>query len=288
MLLLLAACATEKPASVERHIVAGGAHACLQEGTSFQCQFLDGSWEDYGQLTPPAGEWKAMFPGASTSCGIRPDGTGECWGNNSLGQNDVPEGTWAQLVPDSATTCGIHTDGTAACWGSTVAGQADVPPGTWLDITNADGSLCGVKSDHTGACWGLLFQNPNQDLAIPDREWVSVGGTGGICAMDSNGGFDSWYGGGGTAPVPEGDHYTQLVVGSGHMCVLDADGIAHCWGSNDYGQLEVPDKRFVELAAGEWLTCGLTAEGEVDCWGCRGDADNDCVWGTPATPYTFE
>jgi len=54
---------------------------------------------------PPAGRFLAVDAGALRACGLRPDGTIECWGFNYLGAASPPPGPFATApIPTSATT----------------------------------------------------------------------------------------------------------------------------------------------------------------------------------------
>src|SRR4051794_19723623 len=47
------------------------------------------------------------------SCGIKPDGTATCWGDNSFGQAGAPAGAFTAIAAGWFHSCGIKTDGTA-------------------------------------------------------------------------------------------------------------------------------------------------------------------------------
>ena len=49
-----------------------------------------------------------------TTCGVRTDGTVECWGDEYLSQ--APAGTFAAVSAGVWHTCGIRTNGTVSCW----------------------------------------------------------------------------------------------------------------------------------------------------------------------------
>ena len=52
------------------------------------------------------------------SCGLRTDGTAQCWGSNSHGQTDAPSGAFTAITAGWGHSCGLRTDGTAQCWGN--------------------------------------------------------------------------------------------------------------------------------------------------------------------------
>ena len=78
--------------------------------------------------------------GDKHTCGLRTDGTVECWGSNTdheenfAGQADAPEGTFTTVDAGGLHTCGLRTDGAIECWGHNDFGQSD-GPGVYSTIT---------------------------------------------------------------------------------------------------------------------------------------------------------
>ena len=66
-----------------------------------------------GQLDAPAGRFTAVAAGSEHTCGLRPTGAIECWGNNEDGQTDTPAGRFTAI----SDTCAIRSDGAIVCWG---------------------------------------------------------------------------------------------------------------------------------------------------------------------------
>ena len=74
------------------------------------------------------------------SCGVKTDGTVDCWGYNSQGQSTAPSGTFVQVSAGLYHSCGVRTDGTLDCWGRNDYGQApdvSVAPSSLPDGTLA-------------------------------------------------------------------------------------------------------------------------------------------------------
>ncbi len=69
-----------------------------------------------GRIEPPDGVFSAIATGSTHSCGLRPDGTVQCWGNNWRGQTNAPDGKFTVTAPGAEHTCGIRADGTIQCW----------------------------------------------------------------------------------------------------------------------------------------------------------------------------
>ena len=106
--------------------------------------------------TPTTGSttgFVAVDGGGTHSCGLRTDGTIECWGNNDYGQATPPGGQFTAVTAASGHSCGLRTDGTIECWGDNGDGQA-TPPGGQFTAVTASGHSCGLRTDGTIECWG--------------------------------------------------------------------------------------------------------------------------------------
>jgi hypothetical protein len=68
--------------------------------------------------------------GPFQACGIRDDGTVDCWGSGCFIETAIPHGTFSQVSPGTEHSCALATDGMVSCWGSDFDGQATPPPGT--------------------------------------------------------------------------------------------------------------------------------------------------------------
>ena len=51
------------------------------------------------------------------SCGLRMDGTVQCWGDNRSGQTNAPDGAFTSLSAGSIHACGVKANDTLSCWG---------------------------------------------------------------------------------------------------------------------------------------------------------------------------
>ena len=47
------------------------------------------------------------------------DGSVACWGNGDFGQATPPAGEFSSVSAGYGYTCGVRTDGAVACWGAT-------------------------------------------------------------------------------------------------------------------------------------------------------------------------
>ena len=84
-------------------------------GSVVVCQSSSGAQTDRRWLGPLT----EMSVGASSLCGIRPDGSILCWGGNTI-EYTPPGGVFKTVSTGRDRACALRTDGTAVCWGLTV------------------------------------------------------------------------------------------------------------------------------------------------------------------------
>ena len=65
--------------------------------------------------TGPDAGFTAVSVGSRHACGIRLDGTVDCWGSTYANQSDAPDGRFTSLSAGSSHTCGIRTDRSITC-----------------------------------------------------------------------------------------------------------------------------------------------------------------------------
>ncbi|WP_420437260.1 cell wall-binding repeat-containing protein [Candidatus Poriferisodalis sp.] len=194
------------------------------------------------------------------ACGLRSDGTVECWGDTNTGVNDVPDGSYIEITVGRAYACGLRSDGPIECWGHGV--EAMPPAGTFVSVTAApsgaplpqdDSGLallwrerhsdtCGVRPSGTVECWGRRYQGDDA-LEVPSGAFRSVSpNVTHACGIRTDSSVECWgdnYGG--QLGAPHGA-YRAVSLGSEHTCGLRLDGTVVCWGENSHGQLEVPER----------------------------------------------
>ena len=66
---------------------------------------------------PPGQEVRLGRRWRGHTCGVRTDGSLECWGRDHYDQATPPDGEFTSVSAGSTHTCGVRTDGTVACWG---------------------------------------------------------------------------------------------------------------------------------------------------------------------------
>ena len=206
----------------------------------------------------------AISAGNSHSCGLRTDGTIECWGRNRDGQADAPGGSFSAVNAGVYHSCGLRTDGTIECWGRNTDGQADAPGDSFSAVAVGRSHSCGLRFDGTIECWG---KNTNGQTDASSGSFSAVyAGSDHSCGLKTGGGIECWgYRGAGLA-VPEGT-FSEYAIGSNHSCGLKGDGTVECWGHNNIGETDAPSGAFSAVAVGHRYSCGLRIDGAVECWG---------------------
>ncbi|MBU1410529.1 hypothetical protein KKC22_03335, partial [Myxococcota bacterium] len=121
---------------------------------------------DYGQSSPPSGEFMAVTVGQATTCGLRmteyTTGTATCWGSDFQGIDLAPSGYWAELSMGSGGGCVFDRGsmGHLDCWGypdiATIPDDIDISQISAIDVGGgtAGTSVCVVNGPGTVQCWG--------------------------------------------------------------------------------------------------------------------------------------
>ena len=239
------------------------------------------------------------------SCGITENDVLRCWGNNfhvpvrAEGFKDVALGHFK--------SCGLRTDGTVQCWtyASTATQVYPIPVKddgsayTFSDIEAGQTAFCGLQDGQNGQtvgiarCWGQSSQNywivPDElagvvfakvDLALNSACGLVASGTDTDkvkCWGSDNDRIITRFASGGIAGLT----FSSLTVGENHACGLiknegqSDDGDLKCWGSDESQQLTlIPSGvTFRAVSAGNGHTCGILdgqgtqTAGRVQCWG---------------------
>jgi alpha-tubulin suppressor-like RCC1 family protein len=226
-------------------------------------------------VEPDPGPWSDLVSSGATTCGLRADGSGWCWGDNTRGTVGAAPGavrstvparlphSWLTLDLRGATACGVTTTRALYCWGANDSGQVGdgtaidrfvptaVASGTsWTSVRVGDAFTCGVRADSTGWCWGR-----------GDRGQLGVG------TVTRS-----------LVPVQVPGTWGTIETGRGFACGIGSGGVASCWGRNDHGQVgdgSTGDALSPVALAGQWEVLSV------------GDADHACGYLTDETPYCW-
>ena len=242
------------------------------------------------RLGAPSGKFKSVSVGGAHSCGLRVDGTVECWGDNDFGELDAPLGQFSAVSSGGFHTCGLRVDGTVECWGDI---EWELPPGQFTAVSSGGFHTCGLMVDGAVECSpGFLW---SVEPPAGRFESVSVGGVR-SCGLRVYGTIECWpdiidpMQVASDATLPgldagiEGDGI--ITAGNQHSCGLRTYGtidygVIECWGDNHYGQLNAPSGGFAAVSAGGGHSCGMGLSG-IECWGDNHYGQLNAPWGVAA------
>jgi len=256
-------------------VSAGGRHTCgVKTDGSLACWGLD----DYGQATPPAGQFTQVSAGFLHTCGVKTDGSLACWGRNDSGQATPPTGQFTQVSAGQYHACGVRRDGTLACWGRNGNGEATPPAGPFSQVSAGAGHTCGAKRDGTLACWG---SNRVGEVTPPAGPFTQVSaGFFRTCGVKGDGSLACW----GEKSLfveddPPAGRFRQVSAG-GNTCGVRTDGSLACWGDNRLGRATPPAGAFTQVSVGAGHACGVKGDGSLACWGDNslGQAPGGLTW----------
>lgn len=207
-----------------------------------------------------------LSAGFSHVCALRPDGSVDCWGDNSNGQAVDQPGPYVQVSAGYLYTCALTPSGAVECWGINNAGQADDQPGPYLQVNATYNYTCALTPIGALDCWGNTALSGVGDQPGPYTQFIP--GVFQACAIKPSGSVDCW----GTNNHGEADDqsgpYTQITAGTYHYnCGLTPAGAVECWGNNEFGQSTDQPGPYTQVSAGYAHTCALTPSGAADCWG---------------------
>jgi alpha-tubulin suppressor-like RCC1 family protein len=210
--------------------------------------------------------YSAVSAGGQHACGLRLDGTVQCWGENRDGQSLPPPEAFRSISTGFLHTCGLRADGTAHCWGDNSEGQSVSSGEPYLAVTAGGYHTCGLKTDGHVECWG---NNQLQQLAEPEGTFKSIAAGGShTCGMRMDGTLACWgdsvvY----NHPPPSGT-FTSISVGAHYNCAQRSDGTLRCW-THDTSGLETPppEEPVVAYAASTYGACAVLESGALTCWG---------------------
>ena len=254
--------------------------------------------EDDKPLPPEELLFTSISAGSFHTCGLRPDLTLLCWGDDSEGQStprarNTPGVGDFYVGLDSGTihSCAIRRDNAAICWGSDGPVLPGVPTPTpastdrnyWdglkratpptnerFDVISSGGQhTCALRRDGSAVCWGDARYGQTTPPEGGKFTTISAGGLH-TCALNADGAAVCWGSNEmGQMSPPEGMTFSAISSGTRHTCALRSDGAAICWGSDAQGQSSPPDPdaRYAAISSGALHTCALQVDGTAVCWG---------------------
>ena len=216
-----------------------------------------------------------------TQCGLRNDGTVECWGDDRWWPYQAPSGQFAAVAAGAWYTCGLRPSGAIECWGhksqtsrlvETLVDdeRLDAPDGQFAAISASASYACGLRTNGIIECWGLdpygwgTLEPPNGRY---DRFTAISAGVRHACALRYDGTAACWGDNRVGQANPPSGRFAAVSAGLSHSCGLRDNWTAECWGSNYTNQSDPPEDLFTEVSAGGTLSCGLRSDKTTVCWG---------------------
>lgn len=211
--------------------ISGDYHGCgLLEDASIACWGRD----DWGQASPPEGQFISVSVGGLESVALAADGHMIAWGYFEFFRSTDTD--YVSVAAGATTACGARLGGGVDC----VYGDAD---GTFEKIAMSDeDELCGLDAAGRASCVGLYGWAPRTEmLEIPDVAFAEICvGHYFACGLGLDGTITCWGENTfGAVDAPEGT-YVQVGCGAGSSCALDTVGNIDCWGRCLYGECDVP------------------------------------------------
>lgn len=185
------------------------ASGCSHVMVPFGSQCATGKYCSGAKCVIPWAQSLAL--GAEFACALRPDGTVECWGDNTFGQlgdggassttlaKVVQVPPMVELAAGKEFACGLTKDGKVWCWGANGSGQAGADlttkkavvtlvalPYPALHVAAGDRHACAT-TEGAVYCWGNNEQNqlgfakaasptPSQVQGVYDAVVMAAGG----------------------------------------------------------------------------------------------------------------
>jgi alpha-tubulin suppressor-like RCC1 family protein len=218
------------------------------------------------------GAWSVFSAGALGGCGIKTDGSLNCWGKElSFAAQPYPvkigtDSDWFQVATGSSHSCALKNDGSLYCIGSNGSGQIGngtnttavqmteiTTPAIWKSISTFSRHTCGIDSNDELYCWGENESGQLGDGSQTDRnapfktggsdKWKDVSaGLNHTCAIKNE---DStlWCTGNYAGTVKTSltqvgtALWSRVSSGAGFTCLINSSEKIYCFGKNDAYQL---------------------------------------------------
>ncbi len=274
----------------------------------------------------PDSQFKSVHAGyGNSTCGIRNDGTIQCWGWGMGETLNMPKGKFIDIAHTRRDSCGLLIDGNIRCWdyGYSMALNKTSfyePEGQFTSISGSSSNLlglyCGVSIDNTIVCWNSNGYTLWPLYNYSGGEFMEVSTSDlHTCGLREDGTVECWKKDAISTTfirdddrtyeyffkelnAPEG-RFTAVSTGLFYACGIREDSTLVCWGDdkvyypdgNPTGVLDPPDGRFSAIASSKeaMFSCGLRENGTIVCWGSDLDVYGrslDLITNVPSGRFT--
>ena len=158
---------------------------CWDPGLGFSCQKT--------RTSAPEATYTEMTGGFGFQCGLRSDGTVQCWGQGDCGETNPPAGRFRQIHAAASSACGVREDGGVACWGLNV--PEGLPKSGIERVYTFGESVCGLHSNGTSECWAPKDFAWGSCAAAQEDEEAKKWVTGSVHSLTGSGGAAGAVGG---------------------------------------------------------------------------------------------
>lgn len=201
-------------------------------------------------------------------CGIQADRTLICWGSDEYGQSSPPTGEFHQVSAGAYFNCALDLEGAIQCWGRDTAGETSPPTGNYVEIATGNNHSCARKTDNSVICWGA---SDSSQVSYPGGQFVQLAlGNAHSCGLRPDGSIQCWGSNShGQTESKTDNTFVYIDAGYDTTCGVNRDGEASCWGrtSDTYGYLSQVDfALYGKREAGEpSVLCGLRPDQTISC-----------------------
>lgn len=160
---------TEPPSGTYQEVVSGSTHSCAlrDDGTVTCWGRYEGEGSYYDGLGPdnlprmidtnmPTGPFVTLSAAEHLTCGLRSDGTTECWGERARFCGLHETGVF-EISAGTDWTCGLDKDHSLVCsfCGSPIVWTKGPPLGKFQHVTVGWSHGCAIRNDGVVECWGF-------------------------------------------------------------------------------------------------------------------------------------
>jgi alpha-tubulin suppressor-like RCC1 family protein len=230
-------------------------------GGALQC------WTSFAAMATPATSDAPVTDlalGDQHGCARDADGAVSCWGTGDDNETKVPAATFAAVAAAASSSCGLKEDGTLLCWGALPVKSFLDMNNDFDPMPECQAACTGTCKLDTVTFFEALCVN---DLTPPEGVFGQVaGGVAHFCALDLAGKPTCWGDRtGGKASAPDVT-LRYVTAGDRASCGIDAAGAVVCWGDATL-VADAPAGTFLALAVGGKHACAIASDGALACWG---------------------
>ena len=218
------------------------------------------------------GGFVSVSAGWAYTCGLRVNGSVECWewladyswspdrgrgwgwveGSSSL---IPPEGEFVVVDAGWGYACGLRPSGEVECWGRNPSATLPPPRGVFVSVSVGVEHACALRPGGETECWGYVAKPLSSYVGplvrIPGGSFTAItSGDDFVCGLRPSGEVECW--GGNYDDCP----YNTVRKGE----------LVKCWDGGPVEGLEPPGGVFESISSALHHTCGIRSSGGVECW----------------------